>query len=116
MTRGRKIKILLYRLHQQGHKCFYCGWHFVNAKLLTDITIDHVMPRHLGAMRGLTYDVPENVVACCTLCNHRKDGREPTDTELLKLTALNHGFTAEGMDAHFMRVLQTPFPMELSDG
>jgi len=44
--------------------CQYCG------KRTLDLTIDHVIPRHLGGTH--TWD---NVVAACSICNHRKGGR-----------------------------------------
>jgi len=45
-------------------KCQYCG------ATATDLTIDHVIPRHLGGEHIWT-----NVVTACSLCNHRKGGR-----------------------------------------
>ncbi len=44
--------------------CQYCG------KKSSDLTIDHVVPRHLGGKHIWT-----NVVAACPACNHRKGGR-----------------------------------------
>jgi 5-methylcytosine-specific restriction endonuclease McrA len=44
--------------------CQYCG------KVAPVLTIDHVIPRHLGGTH-----VWGNVVAACPLCNHRKGGR-----------------------------------------
>jgi 5-methylcytosine-specific restriction endonuclease McrA len=55
--------------------CQYCG------KKTLDLTIDHVIPRH---MRGPhTWN---NVVAACSSCNHRKGGRtlEEAGMRLLK--------------------------------
>ncbi len=49
--------------------CQYCG------KRTLDLTIDHVIPRHLGGMH--TWD---NVVAACSTCNHRKGGRSLTES------------------------------------
>jgi 5-methylcytosine-specific restriction endonuclease McrA len=44
--------------------CQYCGRH------TPILTIDHVLPRHLGGPHIWT-----NVVAACPFCNHRKGGR-----------------------------------------
>jgi 5-methylcytosine-specific restriction endonuclease McrA len=44
--------------------CQYCGRHTAL------LTIDHVLPRHLGGQHKWS-----NVVAACSHCNHRKGGR-----------------------------------------
>jgi 5-methylcytosine-specific restriction endonuclease McrA len=44
--------------------CQYCG------KVTPVLTIDHVIPRHLGGKHEWN-----NVVAACPACNHRKGGR-----------------------------------------
>lgn len=49
---------------RDGYTCQYCG------KNTLDLTIDHVIPRHLGGEHIWT-----NVVAACSVCNHRKGGR-----------------------------------------
>ncbi len=49
---------------RDNYTCQYCG------KKTSDLTIDHVIPRHLGGMH-----VWNNVVAACAACNHRKGGR-----------------------------------------
>jgi len=49
---------------RDNYTCQYCGKH------TTDLTIDHVIPRHLGGLH-----VWDNVVAACPACNHRKGGR-----------------------------------------
>jgi 5-methylcytosine-specific restriction endonuclease McrA len=49
---------------RDNYTCQYCGRH------TGDLTIDHVIPRHLGGLQSWT-----NVVAACALCNHRKGGR-----------------------------------------
>lgn len=46
------------------YTCQYCG---TSNK---DLTIDHVVPRHLGGEH-----IWENVVTACSGCNHRKGGR-----------------------------------------
>jgi len=45
--------------------CQYCGRH------TGDLTVDHVLPKHLGGEHIWT-----NVVAACPGCNHRKGGRQ----------------------------------------
>ena len=49
--------------------CQYCGKH------TSDLTIDHVLPRHMGGRH-----IWNNVVAACPSCNHRKGGRTLDDT------------------------------------
>jgi 5-methylcytosine-specific restriction endonuclease McrA len=44
--------------------CQYCG------RRASDLTLDHVLPKHLGGEHTWT-----NVVTACPLCNHRKGGR-----------------------------------------
>ncbi len=51
-------------LRRDNFTCSYCGKH------TTDLTIDHVLPRHLGGVQTWS-----NVVAACSACNHRKGGR-----------------------------------------
>lgn len=53
---------------RDGHRCQYCGRVFEPSEL----TLDHVVPRHLG---GRT--VWENIVAACVRCNARKADRLP---------------------------------------
>lgn len=54
---------------RDGFTCQYCG------KKYQDLTIDHVMPRHLAGTH--TWD---NVVTACAMCNHRKGGRTLQDS------------------------------------
>jgi 5-methylcytosine-specific restriction endonuclease McrA len=49
---------------RDGYTCQYCG------RRTPDLTIDHVVPRHMGGKH-----VWDNVVAACQSCNHRKGGR-----------------------------------------
>lgn len=51
-------------LRRDNFSCQYCS------KQSPDLTIDHVLPRHLGGQQIWT-----NVVAACSVCNHRKGGR-----------------------------------------
>ena len=50
--------------HRDSYTCQYCGKHTI------ELTIDHVIPRHMGGPHIWT-----NVVAACSACNHRKGGR-----------------------------------------
>ena len=54
---------------RDNYTCQYCG------KVTTELTIDHVIPRHLGGKHEWT-----NVVAACPACNHRKVGRPLSET------------------------------------
>jgi 5-methylcytosine-specific restriction endonuclease McrA len=56
---------------RDNYTCQYCG------KKTSDLTIDHVIPRHLGGKH-----VWNNVVAACPVCNHRKGGRLPEETNM----------------------------------
>lgn len=61
---------------RDNYTCQYCGKHS------TDLTIDHVLPRHLGGQH-----IWGNVVAACPLCNHRKGGRVLEDSNMHLLRA-----------------------------
>jgi 5-methylcytosine-specific restriction endonuclease McrA len=54
--------------------CQYCGRHG------NDMTVDHVMPRHMGGLH-----VWHNVVTACASCNHRKGGRRVEDAHMALL-------------------------------
>ncbi len=56
---------------RDNYTCQYCGKH------TNDLTIDHVIPRHLGGQH-----VWSNVVAACAACNHRKGGRLPEEVNM----------------------------------
>lgn len=67
-------------------RCLYCDRILVVSKYdqPDKLTIDHVVPRHLG---GAGYDTSHpNVVLCCLQCNHAKGGR--TVTEAIALGAI----------------------------
>ncbi len=50
---------------RDNYTCQYCGRHD------TTLTLDHVIPRHLGGAHKWT-----NLVTACYACNHRKGGRK----------------------------------------
>jgi 5-methylcytosine-specific restriction endonuclease McrA len=50
---------------RDNYTCQYCGRHDIT------LTVDHVIPRHLGGQHKWT-----NLVAACSACNHRKGGRK----------------------------------------
>lgn len=56
---------------RDNYTCQYCG------KKTSNLTIDHVIPRHLGGKH-----VWNNVVAACSHCNHRKGGRLPEEVNM----------------------------------
>jgi 5-methylcytosine-specific restriction endonuclease McrA len=51
--------------------CQYCG------RRSSDLTVDHVWPKHLGGEHVWT-----NVVTACPPCNHRKGGRKLEESQL----------------------------------
>jgi 5-methylcytosine-specific restriction endonuclease McrA len=51
-------------LRRDNYSCQYCG------QRASVLTIDHVLPRHMGGQH--TWD---NLVTACQVCNHRKGGR-----------------------------------------
>ena len=59
---------------RDNYTCQYCE------KVTTELTIDHVIPRHLGGKHEWT-----NVVAACPACNHRKGGRPLSETGMTLL-------------------------------
>ncbi|NPV77850.1 MAG: HNH endonuclease [Anaerolineae bacterium] len=78
MVHRPRIRIKLTRreiFRRDNHTCQYCG---KNGGILT---VDHVIPRHLGGQHVWT-----NVVTACSTCNHRKGGRttEEADMRLLR--------------------------------
>lgn len=56
---------------RDNYTCQYCG------KKTSDLTIDHVIPRHQGGRH-----IWNNVVAACPICNHRKGGRSPEEANM----------------------------------
>ena len=59
--------------------CQYCGKH------TQKLTIDHILPRHLGGTHTWT-----NLVAACPECNHKKGGRTAAQA---MMPLLNQPFT-----------------------
>ena len=53
------------------YACQYCG------RRDGGLTVDHVLPRHLGGEHVWT-----NVVAACPRCNHRKGGRQVDEAHM----------------------------------
>ena len=68
-TRVRLSRREIFR--RDNFTCQYCG------KRSLDLTIDHVVPRHLGGKH--TWG---NVVTACAACNHRKGGRQPAEANM----------------------------------
>ncbi len=56
---------------RDNYTCQYCG------RKVSNLTIDHVLPRHLGGTHTWT-----NVVAACPSCNHFKGGRRLEDARM----------------------------------
>ena len=61
---------------RDNYTCQYCGRH------VGDLTVDHVLPKHLGGEHVWT-----NVVAACPSCNHHKGGRQLSEAHM---TLLHH--------------------------
>ena len=66
------VKLTRREIFRRDHfTCQYCGKH------TSELTIDHVVPRHLGGEHCW-----ENVVAACPACNHLKGGRRLEESRL----------------------------------
>ncbi len=63
-------------LRRDNYTCQYCGQH------VPYLTVDHVIPRHLGGEHEWT-----NLVAACPHCNHRKGGRTIEQAQMHLLRA-----------------------------
>jgi len=59
---------------RDNYTCQYCGRH------ATDLTLDHVLPKHLGGGHSWT-----NVVTACPSCNHHKGGRRLEEAHMALL-------------------------------
>jgi 5-methylcytosine-specific restriction endonuclease McrA len=64
---------------RDNYTCQYCG------KRTQKLTIDHILPRHLGGSHTWT-----NLVAACPECNHRKGGKTAAQA---KMSLLNKPYT-----------------------
>lgn len=58
-------------LRRDNYTCQYCG------RQSHHLTIDHVVPRHVGGQHSWT-----NLVAACSPCNRRKGGRTPEQANM----------------------------------
>ncbi len=62
-----RVRLTKQEIFRRDHyTCQYCG------RRARGLTIDHVIPRHLGGRRTWT-----NLVTACAECNRRKGGRTP---------------------------------------
>lgn len=79
-------------LRRDNNTCQYCGKHTI------DLTIDHIIPRHLGGSHSW-----QNVVAACSSCNHRKGGRTLEDARMhLRHPSKEPPPTARYLYSHFL--------------
>jgi 5-methylcytosine-specific restriction endonuclease McrA len=70
------IKLTRHEIFRRdNYSCQYCG------RKTPTLTIDHVIPRHLGGEHSWT-----NVVTACASCNHQKGGRRLTESTLRLLS------------------------------
>ncbi|HEY3313169.1 MAG TPA: HNH endonuclease [Anaerolineales bacterium] len=60
---------------RDNYTCQYCG------RKVSNLTIDHVVPRHLGGKHIWT-----NVVTACATCNHQKGGRRLEESRITLMT------------------------------
>jgi len=78
MIKRPRLEVKLTRrevFRRDNFTCLYCGSRY------KDLTIDHVVPRHLGGNQSWG-----NVVTACASCNHKKGGRtlEESGMHLIK--------------------------------
>ncbi len=73
-SRNRSLNEVKFNRHNVFYRdnfmCQYCGDKF----LQKDLTLDHVIPRSKGGTTSW-----ENVVSCCSICNHKKGDKMPED-------------------------------------
>ncbi len=62
---------------RDGHRCQYCG----DAKPLSQLSLDHVVPRSRGGSTSW-----ENTVCCCVTCNTRKGSKTPHEARMRLLS------------------------------
>ena len=73
-------------------RCQYCG------RSSSDLTLDHVLPRHRGGQHEW-----ENLVAACRACNHRKGGRTPIEARMKLMRAPSRpAATPAALFGHYM--------------
>ena len=78
---------------RDNYTCQYCG------KKTIDLTVDHVVPRHMGGPKTWS-----NVVAACFACNHQKGGRTLNETNMRLLHIPNEPpRSAEYIFGHFLK-------------
>ena len=81
-----QVKLTRHEVFLRDHYvCQYCGRH------TPELTLDHVLPRHLGGEHIWT-----NVVTACPACNHRKGGRK-LDEARMNLLQVPHEPPASAM-------------------
>lgn len=106
MTPQRRIRTLLFRLHQQHHRCFYCGGDLTKPDI--EISIDHVYPRsRVPDKDRAEIDTPENCVASCVPCNQKKGDKLPGQDTLARLAELNKDYSGLAADSHYDTILKT---------
>jgi 5-methylcytosine-specific restriction endonuclease McrA len=64
---------------RDNYTCQYCG------RQLSNLTIDHVIPRHLGGETNW-----DNLVTACPRCNHLKGGMTPQQSGMYPLKQPKH--------------------------
>lgn len=83
-----RVKLNKTEIFRRDHyTCQYCG------KRAPVLTIDHVIPRHLGGAYAW-----ENLVTACSACNHRKGGRTLEQAHMILLKTP----TAPPASAHYI--------------
>ena len=78
MVRRPRLKVVLTRreiFRRDNYTCQYCG------RNTRTMTIDHVVPKHLGGEHSWT-----NMVTACSVCNHRKGGRTVREANMKLLS------------------------------
>jgi len=77
MVHRPRLRVKLTRrevFRRDNYTCQYCG------RRSSDLTVDHVLPKHLGGRHTWT-----NVVAACPSCNHHKGGRKLEEARMTLL-------------------------------
>ncbi len=82
---------------RDNYTCQYCG------RKVPNLTVDHVMPRHLGGMH-----VWNNVITACAACNHQKGGRRLEESRMHLLSIPQEPpLSAEYMFGQHLREYET---------